>query len=165
MFVWVRHAYSESVKRVKNSLEDFSPEILGIEISKNALELQKVHKHNHKSELFLAYQYGIKHRLKIELMDDEGRSIHKKALDKVGLLGLVNLVFWFLLNNVIRLLKGQKLKKLQIEDSPILKHYIIDRRDDLFSKKVKKIISENPDKRILFIFGKSHKEGILQRLN
>ncbi len=163
-FVWVRHGYYESLEAVKQQLQDFEPEIIGIEMNRHGLQQLLAYKHRARSEFFEAYKFAKKFKRKIVLMDTQKSKIMNKLDKEIGIREMIEICLRFCISNLKRLLKRQQLKKLSVDEVSPVNKYIVKERDEALSKKVMEVIQKNKGRKILFIFGKAHKKGILQRV-
>ena len=161
-FVWVRHSTKKSLEEVKRILEQFKPQVVGLELSKSSFEKLEQYKKRGKSELYYGYQFSKLNGAELLFLDSE--KIINEAIQKLRITKIFQLIFLFLMSNLIRLFTGKRLQKLQVRNSPILKHYILEKRNQEFIKGIRNAKDKYPKKRILFIFGRAHKQGIMKGL-
>ena len=161
-FVWITHNDPSSVAEVKGRLDAFKPDIIGLEITKVLLEKLVNSKHREKSEMYVAYRYAEEKGVKLYLMETDPEREH--MLRAQTLFSISRYIFQYVLCNLSRILKLKRPRKLKLKEGTRLWDNVINRRDEIFSKKIKTIISNHKDAGILFIFGKAHKRGITKRL-
>ena len=161
-FVWVTHYKKESLENVKSVLAKFRPDLIGLELDKTRLSKLIKYKKRHKSGAFEGYSYAKAHNIPIAFMDNSHHENFHKLLDSLGFFSYIRLFVLFSIKNLLRLLIGKRLRKLRVEDDLLVEKYLLKERDKHFVCQIKKISAENKGKRILFIFGRAHKKGILK---
>ncbi len=161
-FIWVKHGERISRRKVLESLQTFKPDVVGLELSDYSLEKLKQYKRRNESELFLAYTYAGRKGITVRLLDDP--LFIKQLLDKLSFFSIILMFTKLCLINILRLFTGKRLKKLQIEDNESLYNEIVKKRDNYFSREIINLKKEFPEKKILLIFGKAHKKGILTNI-
>ncbi len=162
-FVWVRHYEPASLERVEQSLARFRPQLIGIELDDARLKKLLHYKKKQNSEFYAAYSYAKEKRIPLVLLD-KGHSIDALAR-RLSLLTYMRLLVLFTLKNLFRLLLMKPFRKLKVRDSALIEGYILKERDELFVARIRELAAQNKGKRILLIFGRAHRQGILKGLH
>ena len=164
IFLWIKHYDSNSLKRVKKTFDKFCPDIIGLELDKTRLEKIKNHKSREKSEMFYAAEYSKENNCELIFLDNFHDVILKDMISSISIVDFFKIFFNFMKSNLLKLFKFQRLRKLKVADTPAIKDAIIRKRDILFIKEIKIVLAKHPNKKVLFIFGANHREGILKGL-
>jgi len=163
-FVWVSHYAEESLDEVKRVIKEYKPEVIGLELDEAGLEKLKRYRKREGSELYYGYQYAKRAGATLLLTDQDKKKQMDQALKMLGSLGLLKLGLLFSVKNLGRLFTGQRLRKLKVDDSQILRQHVLVNRDKEFIKQIRDAQARFKGKRLLFIFGRAHKPGIVKGL-
>jgi pheromone shutdown protein TraB len=159
-FVWVTHNSPESLELVKNTLKQFRPELIGLELDKPRLKKLLAYEKREASEFYAAYLYSKAHKVPLAFLDRRDNL----GEFRMGPFGWARLVMLLLLKNLIRVFSGKCPRKLSVKDVPGLEEHVVGQRDAVFIRRITHLVGKSQRKRILFIFGKAHRKGILKGL-
>jgi len=161
-FVWVAHNDPQSIEEVRLALSSFNPDIICLELTIEIMKKLLKSKLRFKSEMFLAYRYAVENNKRLIFLEkDQERALF---LMDISIIKLLYLLFIFICRNLKNILSFNKLEKIDPRMISWLSKLLIEERDKLLTKKIKTITNNYPHKRILFVIGKAHKEGILRLL-